>query len=89
MYRQNEKLTHRFLYLDDLTERNLDLWVADEDRREKERTLEYTLLYKPTKDWKILTGVKFGDEYDADLDKTDLTNREYYLKVEKDIYFSF
>ena len=89
LFRQNEKLTHRFLYLDDLTERNLDLWVADEDRREKERTLEYTLLYKPTKDWKILTGVKFGDEYDSDLDETELTNREYYLKIEKDIHFSF
>ena len=84
LYRQNEKLTHRLLYLDDLTERNLDLWAADEDAREKERTFEYTLLYKPTKDWKILTGVKFGNEYDVDLDETGLINREFYIKIAKD-----
>ncbi len=74
-------MTHRLLFLDDLTERDLNQWRGDVLAKEIDRTLEYTLLYKPDKDWSVLAGVKLGQEYDSDVNETDLTSREIYLKI--------
>ena len=82
LYRQNEKLTHRLLMLDDTTLRDPSLWLADEPAKERERFLEYSVIYNPTKRCNILAGVKIGEEFDEGLDQSDVTNREIYLKFE-------
>ena len=81
-YKRRHDITHRLLYLDDLTESDVDRWLGDTDAEEVERELEYTLIYKPNKRWRILTGVKLFYEKDPDSGVGDLTERELYLKVE-------
>ena len=81
LYRKNKRISHRFLYLDDTTEKDVDRWLGDALAREQERTLEYTLIWQPSKPWTILTGIKLGWDYNSDVDESDLTNREVYLKV--------
>jgi len=86
LYRSNQKMSHRFLYLDDLTHRNLDIWLGDDEpAKEYDRTLEYTITYQPNRLWKILAGVKLGYEYDSDVNDGDNTERQIYCKFERQI----
>jgi hypothetical protein len=88
-YRQSHRITHRLQVLDDTTSRDTALWRVDEPAKEKERSLQYTLIYRPTKEWKVLAGVKLADEYDEVQARRGLTDREVYLKVAKEIEFGF
>lgn len=83
LYRGSKKISHRLLYLDDLTKRDTERWIEEELSEEQERTLEYTLTYQPAQTWKILTGVKLGYEYESDIDDGDITERQFYCKIEK------
>jgi hypothetical protein len=82
-YRNSRTLSHRLLYLDDLTERDVERWRGDETAKEVERTYEYTLTYQPAKSWKILTGFKLEYDYNSDIDDGDITNQQIYFKIEK------
>ena len=84
-YRKNKKISHRLLWLYDVTERNLENWVVDEDKKERESSFEYTFIYMPNNYWKLLAGVKFLNEWDDDINEDGLTNREFYLKIERQI----
>lgn len=83
LYRSNTKISHRFLYLDDLTKRDTERWIEEELAREEEKTFEYTFTYQPTETWKFLTGVKLGYEYESDIDDGDITEQQFYCKIEK------
>ncbi len=83
LYRSSKKFSHRFLYLDDVTKRDTERWIEEELAREEEKTFEYTFTYQPTKTWKFLTGVKLEYEYESDIDDGDITEHQFYCKVEK------
>ena len=83
LYRNSRNLSHRLLYLDELTERDIARWTGDELAKEVERTFEYTLTYHPAKSWKILSGVKFEYDYESDIDDDDITKRQFYCRIEK------
>lgn len=82
-YRSDHESSHRLIYLDDLTKRDISRWLGTELAREEEKTLEYTFTYKLKRDWSLLTGVKFEYDYKSDIDDGDITNRELYTKFEK------
>lgn len=81
-YRKNAQVWHRLLYLDDLTRQDTTRWLGDSLEKEVERTFEYTFIYKPTKKFSLLAGVKAEYEFKSDINKGDETNREVYMKLE-------
>ena len=83
LYRINHRVSHRLLYLDDLTNRDTERWLGVELEREVERTLEYTLTYETYQQWAVLAGFKIEYDYKSDVDDDDVTNREIYIKIEK------
>ena len=83
----SSRVTHRLLWLDDLTRRDIARWRGDELARETAQTVEYTLIYRPDSRWSILGGVKLVEEYASDLDEESLTGREVYLKIERKFAF--
>ncbi|MCP4333134.1 MAG: hypothetical protein GY785_10805 [Gammaproteobacteria bacterium] len=83
LYRRSERVSHRLLYLDDLTERDTDAWLGPELGKEIERSFEYTFIYNPGKEWRILTGIKAEYDFKSDVDDDDITRREVYAKFEK------
>jgi len=85
LYRRSQRISHRFLYLDNLTERDVDRWRGDELSKEIERNFEYTLTYSPNDKWRILAGIKLEYEFESDTDEGDITNRQFYCKIEKKI----
>jgi len=84
-YRKNKNISHRMLFLHDITKRNLDLWTANEPKEEIESSFEYTMIYTPDNFWKVLAGVKLLEEKDTDKHPSirDLTEREFFVKVER------
>jgi len=86
LYRGSQDISHRLLYLDNLTKRNMEIWLGDDELpKEYDRTFEYTLTYKPTRLWKILAGLKLDYEYESDIDDGDITERQIYCKFERQI----
>ncbi len=83
LYRRSEQVSHRLLYLDDLTERDIDSWLGPELEKEIERTFEYTFIYNPDKKWQILAGIKAEYDFKSDVNDDDITNREVYAKIER------
>jgi len=83
LYRINHRVSHRLLYLGDLTNRDTEHWLGVELDREIERTLEYTLMYESNEQWAVLAGLKTEYDYESDVDDGDITHREIYLKIEK------
>jgi hypothetical protein len=83
LYRTNHRVSHRLLYLDDLTNRDTERWLGVELDREVERTLEYTFTYEIFEQWAVLAGLKTEYDYKSDVNDDDITNREVYLKIEK------
>jgi hypothetical protein len=77
------KLTHRILWLDDLTRRDINRWRSDDLAKEIDQTFEYTLIFEPAPDWSLLAGLKFEEYYESDLDQKGLVAREFYLKAER------
>jgi hypothetical protein len=82
LYRKRPNLSHRLLYIDNLTEQDTARWLGDSLAEEIERIFEYTLTYQPTNKWRILAGVKLEYEYESDIDEGDITNRQFYCRVE-------
>ncbi len=82
-YRRSEQVSHRLLYLDDHSERDIDSWLGPELEKERERTFEYTFIYNPDKKWHILAGIKAEYKFKSDVNDDDITNREVYAKFEK------
>ena len=82
LFRKNSQISHRLLYLDDLTRRDLTRWLGTELDKEIEKTFEYTLIYKPTKKISVLAGIKAEYNFESDVNDGGLTNRELYTKVE-------
>lgn len=85
LYRKNRQLSHRLLYLDNLTKRDTERWKGNEIPKEYDKTIEYTLTYNPSEKWKILTGVKLEYTYESDIDEGDVTDRQIYCKIERKI----
>lgn len=83
LYRPNRKMSHRLLYLDNLTERDTERWRGTELSKEYDKTVEYTFTLLPKETWKILAGLKFEYSYESDIDESDLTERQIYCKIEK------
>ncbi|KZZ77725.1 hypothetical protein A3765_08770 [Oleiphilus sp. HI0130] len=82
-YRSSKIFSHRLLWLYDITERNLAIWLGSETAKETSNSVEYTAIYQPSSALRILSGFKFEDELDSDVDdKRYLTNRELYVKLE-------
>ncbi|MGV6826792.1 MAG: hypothetical protein ACWA5Q_07430 [bacterium] len=44
------------LFLDDLTERDIERWLGEVLAREEEQTFEYNFIWKPIKPWRLLAG---------------------------------
>lgn len=85
VYRRNKQMSHRILYLDDITRQETSRaeWLdKSENYRELEQSVEYTFTYKKNKLWKVLTGVKLGYEQENNSVK-DQTNRELYIKIQR------
>lgn len=82
-YRKNSQVSHRLLYLNDLTKRDTDRWLSPELAKEVNETFEYTFIYKPTKKLKILAGYKAEYDFESDINDGGLTNREFYTKIEQ------
>ncbi|KZZ17770.1 hypothetical protein A3751_10470 [Oleiphilus sp. HI0080] len=71
------------MWLYDITERNLAIWLGSETAKETSNSVEYTAIYQPSSALRILSGFKFEYELDSDVDdKRYLTNRELYVKLE-------
>jgi len=85
VYRQSNKASHRFIYLDDLTRQDTDRWLGSALDKEVEREFEYAFIYKPRKKVSLLTGVKAEYDYESDISDGDVTNREVYFKIEAGI----
>ena len=83
LYRGSRKFSHRLLYLDDLTKRDTERWIEEENAREYDKTFEYTLTYEPSISWKILFGAKVVYEYESSIEDGDYTERQIYCKIEK------
>jgi hypothetical protein len=84
LYRSSKQFSHRLLYLDDLTQRDIERWLdKDEPAEEFERTFEYTFTYQPAETWEFLFGVKAEYEYESNIDDGDWTAQQVYCKVEK------
>jgi len=82
-YRADHNISHRLLYLHDLTRQNTELWLGDALDKEIESTFEYSLIYKPNKKLSILSGIKAEYDYKSDIDDGDITIREIYTKIER------
>jgi hypothetical protein len=82
VYRQSNKASHRFFYLDDLTRQDTDRWLGSSLDKEVEREFEYAFIYRPSKKVSLLTGVKAEYGYESDISDGDVTNREVYFKIE-------
>ena len=82
-YRKNKQSTHRLIYLEDRTKRNLDNWIVDELAKEIETTLEYSYIYTTRNDWSLLSGIKLIQEDNSDSNDKLLTERQVYFKVER------
>ncbi len=87
MYYQSPKITHRMLWTRDLTKRDIDRWRGDELDKETDGIFEYTVIYQPDPKWKLLSGVRFEQEYQSDVDERGLTAREIYFKAERMLQF--
>jgi len=87
IFRPSPKMTHRLFLRDDITRRDPTLWLATEPGKERESWFEYTLFYLVTKGWNLMTGFKLADEYDEVLSMSEVTDREYYLKLVCDFDF--
>jgi hypothetical protein len=83
LYRKDKKISHRLIFLDDLTNRDTQRWLGDELNREIARTLEYTFTYEIQEQWSVLAGIKAEYDHESDVNNGDITNREVYLKFEK------
>lgn len=82
MYRTDDQISHRLLFLGDLTERDTQRWLGVELDEEIERTFEYTFIFKSKQKWSMLAGFKFEYDYKSDINDGDITNREVYFKIE-------
>ncbi|MEN8190449.1 MAG: carbohydrate binding family 9 domain-containing protein [Thermodesulfobacteriota bacterium] len=85
LFKNSQRFSHRFLYLDNLTKRDSGRWISDELERELERVFEYTLICEPVESWKVLFGFKGGYDHESDIDEGDFTDRELYFKIEKSL----
>ena len=77
-------MTHRLLWLNDVTERDIDRWRGAELARETSRTLEYTQIDSPHPAWQLMWGLRLVKDYESDINKQDLTAREVYFKVQRE-----
>ena len=84
LYHGPNGLTHRLLWLNDLTKRDTDRWRGDELDRETSQTLEYTQIFSPRPEWQLMWGLRLVTDYESDIDKRDLTEREIYFKVQRE-----
>jgi len=84
LYHTPSGLTHRLLWLNDLTERDIDRWRGDELARETSRTLEYTQIFSPHPAWQLMWGLRLVKDYESDINQKDLTAREIYFKVQRE-----
>ncbi len=84
LYHAPNGLTHRLLWLNDLTKRDNDRWRGDELARETSQTLEYTQIFSPRPEWQLMWGLRLVKDYESDIDKRDLTEREIYFKVQRE-----
>jgi len=84
LYHDPRGLTHRLLWLNDVTERDIDRWRGAELARETSRTLEYTQIYSPHPAWQLMWGLRLVKDYESDINKQDLTAREVYFKVQRE-----
>jgi hypothetical protein len=82
VYRQSNKASHRFIYLDDLTRQDTERWLGSALDKEVEREFEYAFVYRPGKKVSLLKGVKAEYDYKSDINDGDVTNREAYFKIE-------
>ena len=82
-WRPNERTTHRLLLLVDTTEQDLDRMPLESNPELKDKEIEYTFIYKPSKDWSFLTGLKGTHEFDSKLDDSDWISRQVYFKIER------
>ena len=82
-YRANQQLSHRLLYLEDLTLKDSSRWLGFARPQEIERTFEYSLIYKPNKKLSILSGIKAEYNFESDINDGDVTNRQVYTKIER------
>jgi len=82
-YRANHQVSHRLLYLEDLTRRDTERWLGHALDKEVERTFEYSFIYKPNKKLSILSGIKVEYDYESDIGDGDITRREIYAKIER------
>lgn len=86
-YRRSKRFSHRLLFIHDETKRNLDLWRGPAPDKEVDLSFEYSFVFTPDNYWKILAGVKLGEENDEPLAGRGLTNREVFLKIERKFNF--
>jgi hypothetical protein len=82
VYRQSNKASHRFIYLDDLSRQDTERWLGSSLDKEVEREFEYAFIYKPSKKVSLLTGVKAEYDYKSDISDSDVSKREAYFKIE-------
>lgn len=87
LYHADNGITHRLLWLRDLTKRDTDRWRGDELGRETSQTLEYTQIFSPYRHWQLMWGVRLVSDYESDIDERGLTERELYFKVQREITF--
>lgn len=85
VYRQSNKASHRFFYLDDLIRQDTERWLGSALDKKVEREFEYSFIYRSNKNVSVLTGVKAEYDYKSDIDDGDVTKREVYLKIEAGI----
>jgi len=83
LYHAPGGLTHRLLWLNDITERDIDRWRGDELARETSRTLEYTQIFSPHPAWQLMWGLRLVKDYESAINQKDLTAREIYFKVQR------
>ena len=82
VYRHSNRVSHRLLYLDDLTRQDTERWRGEALDKEVSREIEYAYIYRPSKKLRLLTGAKAEYEFESDVDDGDIVNREIYFKVE-------
>jgi len=83
LYRSSKKFSHRLLYLDNVTKRDVERWIDDELPREEDWTFEYTFTYQPKESLRFITGIKREHEYESDIDDGDITGQQFFCKIEK------
>ncbi len=82
VYRQSNKASHRFFYLDDLTRQDTERWRGSALDKEVEREFEYSFIYRPSKKLSLLMGVNAEYGYASDIDEGEVGIREAYFKIE-------